>query len=626
MMDDEQTPKLPQKQVLLGRYEVMKVLGRGSMGEVLEVRDLHTNTNFALKHVPPEVARRSSQMATIRGNFTLVSRLTHPHIAVTRFLEMDAETSDVLVIMDLVPGCDMATWLQREREKLGDPEASLPWPVVLGVAEQIASALDYAHSQPVGFATDGSVKRHGVLHRDLKPENVMVELGREFRPGVPFVRVVDFGLAAEIQASMNSMTRQIENVNKPMGTPLYMAPEQWLGRRLTRAIDQWALAVMIYELAEGCLPFHAMTLESLQQQICNPQPETPENLTAPQWMALRRALLADRTRRYRSCAALVEALAGAEKNLRETMDLSDTLFPEEFSSEDSSLLLAMQTKAPDGGCGSSSQLHGVSSPHLPYESQTAGEEWDHNRISMKFVWCPPGEITMLFPNKGEKQESAYRAAVTLSKGFWLGKYAVTQAEWEQVMGTAPWSLHVVQGFVRKGRTYPAAYISWEDARTFCQKLTDQERFAGNLPVEWQYRLPSEAQWEFARVCGGSDFPGENPADDISPYAWHHTNTHSIGEPFAHEVGRKQANRWGLHDMQGNVYEWCFDWYQDRPTGGMNPAVTTPAAGRVFRGGCWLDSSSDCRLAARGWSAPGHRSYYVGFRVALQQVSRSGSPG
>ena len=137
-------------------------------------------------------------------------------------------------------------------------------------------------------------------------------------------------------------------------------------------------------------------------------------------MALRRALLADRTRRYRSCAALVEALAGAEKNLRETMDLSDTLFPEEFSSEDSSLLLAMQTKAPDGGCGSSSQLHGVSSPHLPYESQTAGEEWDHNRISMKFVWCPPGEITMLFPNKGEKQESAYRAAVTLSKGFWLG--------------------------------------------------------------------------------------------------------------------------------------------------------------------------------------------------------------
>jgi len=162
----------------------------------------------------------------------------------------------------------------------------------------------------------------------------------------------------------------------------------------------------------------------------------------------------------------------------------------------------------------------------------------------------------------------------------------------------------------------AAHVSWEDAVAFCEKLTEQERKAGRLPDDWEYTLPTEAQWEYA--CRAGTTTVYSFGDDVSKlgdYAWFRDNTYDINENFIHEVGTKKANRWGLSDMHGNVWEWCRDSYTKKLPGGRDPEVTPVGSDPVCRGGSWFNSSRDCRTAYRIGTTASIRLYDVGFRVA-----------
>jgi sulfatase modifying factor 1 len=221
--------------------------------------------------------------------------------------------------------------------------------------------------------------------------------------------------------------------------------------------------------------------------------------------------------------------------------------------------------------------------------------------------------------KGRSPDDEDQVQVTLTRGFWLGQHEVTQSEWRRVMQTAPWS---GEDYVKEGDNYPATYVSWEDAMKFCQKLTDQERIAGRLPVDWEYSLPTEAQWEYACRGGAkSRYSFGDDESDLGEYAWFDKNALDIGEKYAHTVGQKKANAWGLYDMHGNVWEWCRDCYADKLVGGADPQGPSTDSDRVFRGGSWSDTSGDCRSASRGRSTPGDRSYDRGFRVALEPVGK-----
>ncbi|HYG73406.1 MAG TPA: protein kinase [Planctomycetota bacterium] len=316
-------------QKLLGRYMVKKVLGTGAMGEVLLVTDQQSGIDFALKRLPPAIA--AQKMESVRSNFHLTSGLTHPHIAATRNIEMDPKTKNAYVLMDLVRGQDMANWLIAERTKRGGKTAPLPIELVLGIAEQIASALDYAHSMPVSYGEDGQPTGYGILHRDLKPANVMVENGRLYRSGVPFVRIVDFGLATESQASLEDLS--LPQRNKKAGTPVYMAPEQWEGRTLTRGVDQWALAVMIYEMLAGKRPFYDETEYKLMEKIFQASPERPAALTPRQFAALQKTFSVDRRQRHRSCLALVKAIANAERATKNLILAAELPMPEDLAAQ-----------------------------------------------------------------------------------------------------------------------------------------------------------------------------------------------------------------------------------------------------------------------------------------------------
>ena len=185
--------------------------------------------------------------------------------------------------------------------------------------------------------------------------------------------------------------------------------------------------------------------------------------------------------------------------------------------------------------------------------------------------------------------------------FYLGKYEITQGQWESIMGSNP-------SYVRKGNDYPVENISWYNVREFIQKL--------NRKTGKSYRLPTEAEWEYAARSGGKRERYAGTNDKPDDYGWCNIN---IGVGTTHSVGRKKPNSLDLYDMSGNVWEWCQDWYDEnyyKNSPEDNPRGPSSGDQRVLRGGCWFDKPRFVRAAFRLWSDPGYRSDFYGFRIAL----------
>ena len=247
-----------------------------------------------------------------------------------------------------------------------------------------------------------------------------------------------------------------------------------------------------------------------------------------------------------------------------------------------------------------------------------GEIRSANSVGIKMVWFSADSFTMgspldekgRYPNEGQVE-------VKLTEGFWLGQTEITQSQWSQLMGTSPWR---GKSNVREGKNYAASFISWDDANSFVEKLNSKEHSSGLLPNDWEYSLPTEAQWEFA--CRGgkkSAFSfGEDPSE-FSIYGWSAENALEKGEPFSHEVGLKRPNHVGLYDMHGNVWEWCKDNFSTNLPGGTNPITDNVEPIRVNRGGGWNFATKGCRSASRLGDAPDSRFNNLGFRIAFVRV-------
>ena len=232
-------------------------------------------------------------------------------------------------------------------------------------------------------------------------------------------------------------------------------------------------------------------------------------------------------------------------------------------------------------------------------------------LSMEMLWCAPGTFTMGSPaNEAGRGSNETEHNVTLTQGFWLGKHEVTQNQYEAVMGTHPRSF--------KGENLPVTDVSWNDATSFCKKLTERERKAGRLPDGWEYALPTEAQWEYA--CRAGTKTAYSFGDAI-------TKKQATFGRKKTSVGSNAANPWGFFDMHGNVWEWCADWYGTYPSGSVTDP-TGPASGssrgrsdvgapRICRGGSWNNTGPYLRSAEREYSAPGSLSGSLGFRVGFK---------
>ena len=230
---------------------------------------------------------------------------------------------------------------------------------------------------------------------------------------------------------------------------------------------------------------------------------------------------------------------------------------------------------------------------------------------LRFVWLPAGQFVMGSPTNevGRADNEGPQTRVALTRGFFLGRYEVTQGEYQSVIGTNP-------SYFTGDTNRPVEQVNWYDATNYCALLTVRELVAGRLPAGWAYRLPTEAEWEYASRAGSTNrfSYGEDPGyAQLANYAWSDVNSGGT----THAVGGKQSNRWGLYDMSGNVYEWCFGWYGNYPGGSVtDPQGWGSGSLCVFRGGSWYSSGGRCRSAFRYDYLPSSRSFNFGLRVVL----------
>lgn len=218
-------------------------------------------------------------------------------------------------------------------------------------------------------------------------------------------------------------------------------------------------------------------------------------------------------------------------------------------------------------------------------------------LGMKFLPIAPGTFKMGSPeNEKGRDDDEVLHQVTLTRGFEMADAPVTQAQWNKIMGTNP------SHFTQSGSDAPVEQVNWDDAVAWCAKIAEQH-------PGWDYRLPTEAEWEWACRAGTSG-PWNVPGATVDDLGWYEGNAGGK----THPVRRKRPNAWGLYDCHGNVWEWCADWFGAYPQRAVaDPTGPSNGEFRVLRGGSWYDGAGYCRSADRDWYDPGFRFVIIGFR-------------
>jgi formylglycine-generating enzyme required for sulfatase activity len=273
-----------------------------------------------------------------------------------------------------------------------------------------------------------------------------------------------------------------------------------------------------------------------------------------------------------------------------------------------------------------SDIWDASDSRFTYEGHS-GETFT-NSLGMTFVYIEPGTFMMGSPSdEPGRYDNETQHQVTLTKGYYLQTTEVTQGQWKAVMGNNP------SYFSNCGDDCPVENVSWDDAQDFIQKL--------NQNTSDTYRLPTEAEWEYAARAGSTtafyngpiEILGDRNAPALDPIAWYGGNScvsysgsydcsgwsqtqYNCSSCGTHPVAQKQANAWGLYDMSGNLWEWCNDWYGSYPTNSVtDPGGASSGSDRVVRGGRWGSYARYCRSAERGTSSPGNRNLSIGLRLS-----------
>ncbi|HUF60849.1 MAG TPA: formylglycine-generating enzyme family protein [Verrucomicrobiales bacterium] len=257
-----------------------------------------------------------------------------------------------------------------------------------------------------------------------------------------------------------------------------------------------------------------------------------------------------------------------------------------------------------------------------------------NGVELTLCLCPPGTFLMGSPaTEAGREANETQHPVTLTRGFWMPKTETTQAQWKALMSENPSHF--------QGDRLPVDSVSWDEAKAFAVALTERVRREGKLDAGWEFRLPNEAQWEYACRAGTSTayYTGDrekalqragwyygNSGDKPSRVeGWLHTMPLIAGwfkdkrEGKTRPAGKKKENAFGLQDMHGNVWEWCEDWYGAYGAGSVVDPIGPPdGPDRVVRGGSWVNFADECRSAYRLGVRPGDRYRYwnLGFRVCL----------
>jgi tRNA A-37 threonylcarbamoyl transferase component Bud32 len=556
--------------LVFGEYVLRSRLGSGNMGKVFIARHRTKRTDAALKIIETKLEGANEFRHRFLREFKVLERLDHDNIV--KAFEPGEDHGSLYFAMELVPGDNLAKYAKSVGGSLGLRDCV--WSLL-----QAARGLAHAHTNKV-------------IHRDIKPSTLMRRLdGR--------VVILDMGLASLESESEAGFTR----TGALFGTVAFMAPEQAKGAGgVTHLADIYSLGATLYALLAGRHMYVGKDIEviSAHQNAAIPQLQTVvPNAPLP------------------LCKLYERMVAKEPRDRPESM--------ERVARELEQILAAMERGRIYVPPGAQIPIGELPPSSIPATFAGKVEESDLvrriagerrivviNGIDVPFRWCPPGTFLVGSPQgEAERYHNEEQVQVTLSQGFWMGETEVTQELFESVTGTNP--AHF------KGARLPVENVPWEGAMAFCFMLTAREQRAGRLLAAERYRLPTEAEWEYA--CRAGTTTAYWCGDDegrLGEYCWYHRNSGRR----TRRVALKLGNAWGLRDMHGNVWEWCRDWYGDELPGGLDPVGRSIGSLRVSRGGAWDGLAKSCRSATRSGNAPSDPLYYLGFRLVLSSSGES----
>lgn len=653
--------------LILGPYVLQELLGEGGMGKVFKAHHLRLGRDVALKIIRKEKLANPAAEGRFRAEIQALAQMSHPNVVAAYDADQVGETH--FCVMEYIDGTDLA---QIVRNK-----GPLPIPEACEYIRQAALGLHHAYEM-------------GLVHRDVKPSNLLVTRnGRQ-------VKVVDLGLARVGEAPLNPDANRITQEGFVLGTPDFLAPEQARnpGGVDIRA-DVYALGGTLYFILTGEPPFEGKTpADKLVKHCTEPppnllvkRPDAPPHLAQLiQWFMAKQPEHRPQTpaemifalQPY--CESAVQGSPGAyvphptpwagvktDSTLHPMYPGTTTHQPQpvyaqphpqaypapEVDPAPSSQIFRLPPTAEGEdpirrriprkksyttpilflfggfillgilGFAAYRTLHVTPPPPLQKEFT--------NDVGMKFLLLDGGTFKMgsAEDETGRGEDEGPQHEVTLREKFYLGTTEVTQGQFIEVMGM---NSSAAGKAGRSNSDMPMENVSFTETLEFCKRLTkDHSKREG-----WAYRLPTEAEWEFACRAGSAkpfvtgdrlsypnqaifskgtdetDPTGESVEADVKPPS------------FPDKVGKRPANAWGFFDMHGNVAEWCSDFYaRSYPAEAHveNPHGPADGGRHVVRGGSFRDPSTHCRSAARRGELPATRLPDVGFRVVYAPITK-----
>ncbi len=595
-------------------YEIIRLIGSGGMGEVWLARETMLDRLVAVKLLSVRLTRDHAFAARFQNEARIQARLSHPRIV--GLLAFFEEKAEYYMVQEYVPGITLKELIERT--------GPIPEQRALRIFRQLVEALAYAHGK-------------GIIHRDVKPANIMVDTQNG-----DAVKVMDFGIARLLEE---------EHLTRPglvMGSASYMSPEQvQTPDKLDQRTDIYSAGVVLYEMLSGGLPFDpsSESLYSIQHRIISEELPDPRAvypyISEATVFMLRR--LTQKNREFR-LARISHALNLAESDVQSGFGqvapsgFSSAPAIAELSGEDSpqraktwldfwyiyliligviGFLLYRYAATPIPKAEPPRAAAGVVADSVAgVEAVTPVEKYMPS--GPDFIFVAGGTFHMGANGVNANEGPVHQVRIS---PFYICRHEVTQSEWSSVLGQNP--------AYNSGPDHPVERISWEDAVNYCNNRSIREGlqpcyrgYMDDLYCDFGangYRLPTEAEWEFAARGGtrgqGFAFSGSNSLDDV---AWYSYNS---GQK-SHRVGSLDPNELGLYDMSGNVWEWCWDWYDPGYySWGSYSDPRGPDYGtqRTLRGGSWNYDSSLNRVAFRNMDVSTIKYYNLGLRVARSRM-------
>lgn len=584
----------------LPTYDVVQKIGSGVYGSVFLVKD---NLKIrAVKIVPISVERSVSN----RSKKDLDSKISHDFYAIQEYYhrikgEYVVEIYDFHLVDKQVSKQEARAYLVILMEycphNLLDrvlDNYPVPPDQAMGLMTELANILKNLSDR----AEDAFIVK------DLKPSNLLINQKNKLVVG-------DLGGIERISSMSASTSAQF--------TPNWSAPEL-ITHSASGGISSlvFSYGFVSYFIWSGSLPYEKENFSERLRRIKEkgivfPRTDIPVKIRS----LIRRCLSMKPEDRPGDFNQILESLvavnpAGKKYFLRRKTDRK----PGHLDNPSST-----RTRSQSGRHSPLSRPMESDSPSRPKAtwSHQPGDSWEEPVIGMKFKWIPAGSFQMGCGDwDGEGKKDEFPLHEVTIEGFWLGIYPVTQDQWKQVMVNSFWQK--VRGsnpsWFKMGGNYPVEQVSWNDARDFTLKLASINN------NRYHFRLPTEAEWEYAARSGGRQekYPGGKAPEEV---AWFSTNSGMTTQP----VATLAPNGLGLYDMSGNIYEWCADYYHEdayHHHDPGNPVTVKEASRRVIRGGSWCNFQSELRCSYRGSVHQDFKGNFLGMRIVMTPISRKGS--